>query len=205
MKTLFTYPEALKNNLGVRLHKKRIQRDFRRQVELQLANGEPLKLVIGAGAGLHFVGASASNHEGWFLTDEATLDALNPNDWRALFQTGIVERIMAEHVIEHWTEDGFRMFLSIAKQFLAPDGNIRIAVPDGFHPDRTYNYQTLGSILSKENWSYDLLEYFDERGVFHRKAWDITNGFVERSEHHDPRNEERPLSYTSLIVDLHPK
>jgi predicted SAM-dependent methyltransferase len=49
-----------------------------------------------------------------------------------------------------------------------------------------------------------MLEYFDEKGQFHPTAWNVEAGFVERSEHHDPRNQERPLAYTSLIVDCIP-
>jgi len=170
------------------------------------------------------VGPGGSHFQGWLITDVGILNALRRTDWEAIFGPGQICRIFAEHVIEHWSEDEFREFLRIAAHFLAPTGNIRIAVPDGFHPDRAYidavkpggtgpgaddhkvlyDYQTLESILSEANWSYDLLEYFDERGIFHGKAWDTANGFVERSERHDPRNEDHPLSFTSLIVDLAP-
>ncbi len=49
--------------------------------------------------------------------------------------------------------------------------------------------------------SFNLLEYFDEAGNFHRSPWDASDGFVARSADYDPRNKEKPLSYTSLIVD----
>lgn len=222
MKRLISYPKALKSELGLRLHKKRTGRELRREVKRLLLGGEPVRLVIGSGPSQQLVGVKGSNHEGWLITDVFTLDALKWADWRAIFGSGQIAGIFAEHVIEHWSEDEFREFLKIAAHFLAPNGNIRIAVPDGFHPDpkyidavrpggsgpgsddhkMLYTCQTMTKILVEEGWEYDLLEYFDERGEFHRKPWDPIDGFIERSERNDPRNRECPFAYTSLIVDV---
>ena len=98
-------------------------------------------------------------------------------------------------------------------------------MPDGFHPDPTYiehtrpggsgpgaqdhkilyDHLTFTRILAEEGWEHTLLEYFDERGVFHRTGWSAKDGFVKRSADHDPRNRARPLSYTSLIIEFRPK
>jgi len=219
------YPLKLKHQLGTRLFKRRAQRELIREVTRRVETGELIKLVVGAGSSTSMFGAPNSIYEGWILTDHATLNALEKSDWTKVFTAGTISRIFAEHVVEHWTADGLREFLGITGKYLVPGGNLRIAVPDGFHPDGgyieevkpggtgpgsddhrvLYNYQTLSKIFADENWEYDLLEYFDEHHEFHSKAWNKDNGFVERAEHTDPRNENSPLSYTSLILDAHPR
>lgn len=121
--------------------------------------------------------------------------------------------------------DQFRLFVRTVRPFLSEQGFIRIAVPDGFHPDPSYieyvrpggsgcgaadhrvlyNHTTIAGILSEEHYDHKLLEYFDQGGQFHRSAWQEGDGFIERSADHDPRNSgENPLAYTSLIVDVRP-
>ena len=224
-KSLKAYPLKLKHQLGERLYKRRIQKDLIREIKQRLQSGVPVRLVVGAGPGTELIASAGSVHEGWILTDHATLNALDANDWARVFEAGVISRIFAEHVVEHWTTEGLRTFLGITRQYLTRDGNLRIAVPDGYHPDQSYieevkpggtgpgsddhkvlyNYQTLTAIFNSEDWDYDLLEYFDEQHKFHRKSWDKADGFVERAELTDPRNIERPFAYTSLILDAHPR
>ena len=207
--------------LRVKWFKRRIQRRLRAEAAHRAASHEPIRLVIGAAAPLPYVGPPGSSFAGWLCTSVSTLDALEANDWRNIFRPASVSTILAEHVIEHWTMDQFGSFLGIARSFLSPGGFIRIAVPDGLHPDAAYiesvkpggigpgaddhrvlyNYQTLSRLVSDKGFQCNLLEYFDEEGQFHPSAWNAEAGFVERSEQHDPRNQERPLAYTSLIVD----
>jgi len=225
MPRLHTLPKKLKNELGLRLHKRRIQQELRREARKRFANGQDLNLIVGAGTGRHFIGLKENHQDGWLLTDQSSLDALNAADWVSVFSKLKIRRIMAEHVVEHWSTEEFRHFLSIIAPFLAPNANLRIAVPDGFHPDPNYiadvrpggsgpgsddhevlyTYQTMTKLLDEAGWPYDLLEYFDERGEFHNKGWDPVDGFIQRSEHHDPRNSDQALSYTSLIFDLQVK
>lgn len=197
--------------------KKRIKRIVRqpllkKKVEKLRKNKEAVKVIIGA---------ADKRYEGWLASDLPTLNALKASDWLRIFPKGGIDGILAEHVIEHWTEDKFRLFLRIVRPFLSPRGYIRIAVPDGFHHDLAYidyvkpggsgdgsadhkvlyNYITMTKVLSEEQYDYNLLEYFDETGQFHHTSWNINNGFIERSADYDPRNKESPLSYTSLIVD----
>ena len=197
------------------LEKRKARFLLRKQVASIAARGEQVKLVIGAGR---------TNYEGWVMTDLPILNALDPKDWRYLVNRGSVYRVLAEHVIEHWTEGEFRTFLRIVQPFLAECGFVRLAVPDGFHPDPAYidhvrvngvgpgaddhkmlyNYVMVTKLLSEAGYDYRLLEYFDENGGFHQMNWEATDGFVKRSAGHDPRNAESPLSYTSLIVDTWP-
>jgi predicted SAM-dependent methyltransferase len=128
-------------------------------------------------------------------------------------------------VIEHWTEREFCAFLQIVTPFLAEQGFVRIAIPDGFHPDPVYinyvkpggsgagasdhkvlyTYVSVAQLLSKVDYDYQFLEYFDETGQFHQIAWEIEDGFVHRSANYDSRNKNQPLTYTSLIFDVWPK
>jgi predicted SAM-dependent methyltransferase len=168
------------------------------------------------------IGASSADREGWMVTDRHVLDALVPADWcRVIPRNETVDRILLEHVVEHWTEDDFRLFLHNARRFLSEQGLIRIAVPDGFHPDPgyiesvrpggsgkgagdhkvLYNHVTITEILQEEQYEVNLLEYFDKVGRFVRSSWQATDGPVTRCADGDPRNRQRPLSYTSLIAD----
>jgi predicted SAM-dependent methyltransferase len=178
--------------------------------------GEPVKLVIGAGP---------TSYSGWLATDLPVLNALEAEDWSKVFRPGDVERILAEHVVEHWTEGEFRHFLRIVRPYLSPQGRIRVAVPDGSHPDPAYvdsvkpggtglgaddhkalyTFRTMTALLAEEGYEAKLLEYFDAGGQFHRTEWSSDDGFIMRSADSDSRNKERPLSYTSLILDAFPR
>jgi predicted SAM-dependent methyltransferase len=198
------------------LRQKRAHRNaqclLRTQVDSLRAKGETVKVLLGAGA---------TQQEGWLTTDLPTLDALKRADWRRLFPRSSIHRILADHVVEHWTEDQFSLFLRIIQPFLSSQAVVRIAVPDGFHPDPSYiehvkpggigagaddhkvlyDYVRMTRILSQEQYNYELLEYFDEAGQFHHCSWDPSDGFVHRSAEYDRRNKQHPVSYTSLIVD----
>jgi predicted SAM-dependent methyltransferase len=203
------------SRLRQKLAHRKAQSLLRTEVNGLRAKGEIVKVVIGAGA---------TRGEGWLNTDLPTLDALNRADWRRIFPRSSIHRILADHVVEHWTEHQFSLFLRIVQPFLSAQAIVRIAVPDGFHPDPSYieyvkpggtgagaddhkalyDHVKMTRILSQEQYSYELLEYFDEAGQFHRRSWDTREGFVRRSAEYDRRNRERPLSYTSLIIDAWP-
>ena len=212
-----------------RLREKRASRRTRRQllvaIKERLARREGIKLVVGAGPSLSVVGAAGTPYEGWILTDVTELNALDAAEWRALFPEASIDRILAEHVIEHWTEEQLRTFLKTVRPFLSARAKVRVAVPDGFHPDSSYieavkpggtgrgshdhkilyTHERLARVLEEAGWECDLLEYFDERGEFHMKPWDAGDGYVRRSALNDPRNQERPRSYTSVIADILPR
>ena len=106
-------------------------------------------------------------------------------------------------------------------EFLRPGGRLRIAVPDGFHPELgyieyvrpggtgigaddhkvLYNDHSLKKLLEKAGFFVYLLEYWDEHGNFHFKEWSSKDGHIRRSKRYDPRNQNGSLTYTSLIAD----
>jgi predicted SAM-dependent methyltransferase len=197
--------EKLKGQLSLRKEVKRLQ-----------AQREMVKIIIGAGP---------TSYEGWLATDLPLFNALRLRDWYIVFPIKSIDRILAEHVIEHWSKEEFCSCLQMIRSFLTGRGFVRIAIPDGFHPNLDYinqvkpggsgagatdhkvlyNYLTLTDLLITERYDYKLLEYFDEVGTFHCVSWEINDGLVRRSANHDARNQQVSLTYTSLIVDLWPK
>lgn len=190
------------------------RRDCVQQVAQLVAADKPLKIIIGA---------NTQRYADWVATDINCLDITQRDDWQQLCGTQKVQAILGEHVIEHLTEAQFRQFLRVVQPFLAPQANIRIAIPDGHHPDPDYiahvrpggigpgaddhkllyTHGLMANILESEGYAYRFLEHFDEAGTFHRVEWDDAHGHIARSQAHDARNTpDNPTAYTSLIVDF---
>ena len=178
----------------------------------RLKNVSPLRLVIGAGG---------ISDPGWIETDIEYLDLLNPRDWEACFRRASIDAILAEHVWEHLTiEDGLaagrRCF-----EYLRPGGYLRVAVPDGLHPDPSYiayvrpggtgpgaadhkvlyDHGMFADLFQRAGFRVELLEYFDTSGTFRGRDWNPEDGKIVRSSRFDDRNRDGRLNYTSIILD----
>ena len=191
---------------------KRGQEAIRTQVKQAQQSGRALKVIVGAGA---------PRYEGWIATDLPAFNILKRKHWARLFLPNSIKAMLAEHVIEHLTAEQFQDFLRIARIYLAPGGRIRLAVPDGCHPDPDYigrvrpggtgggaddhkvlyTCDLINDLLAAQGYDCQLLEYYDAAGEFHHEAWHEEDGFVRRSAFHDSRNADGRLVYTSLIVD----
>ena len=187
-----------------------LKRKIRRQLSL-IKRGK-IKVSIGAGI---------TKEEGWMFTDIHILDLTKMDDFKDFFLLSKASNMMAEHVWEHLNERDTELANKNCYKFLRRGGRLRIAVPDGFHPDPEYiehvrpggigigaddhkilyNYKTLAQCLENAGFQVDLLEYWDEQGEFHFKEWDKEDGFIRRSARYDPRNTDNQLNYTSLIID----
>lgn len=194
-------------------HLKQQQETIRTQVQAVQQSKHPLNVMIGSGI---------TNYDGWVTTDIPAFDILRHEHWAVLFQPDSINRMLAEHVFEHLTMIQFQDFLRIARIYLADGGRIRIAIPDGYHPDPTYiehvrpggigvgaddhkvlyTCDLMAELLTAQGYGYQFLEYFDSEGVFHQMEWDIDDGFIQRSAQYDKRNMDGKLDYTSLIVDF---
>ncbi|MBB4304795.1 putative SAM-dependent methyltransferase [Rhodobium orientis] len=172
----------------------------------------PLKIVIGAG-GLRL--------PGWISTSETVLNLLKAEDWGRRFSARKIDAILAEHVWEHLTPDEGRRAARICFEHMAPGGHLRIAVPDGCHPDPAYidkvkvggtgpaaddhkvlfTHRSLTALLEEAGFEVRLLEYHDAAGTFHAADWSPEDGMVFRSARFDARNRCGRLVYTSIIVD----
>lgn len=190
--------------------RKRIER-FRMAIAIWRARND-LKVIVGS---------AATRQEGWISTDYPLLDLTDAQTFSALFDSGSVSNFLAEHVLEHLSPEDGAKACSNCFTYLKPGGRLRIAVPDGFHPDAhyidqvkpggsgpgaddhkiLYNYRTLSSLLENAGYNVQLLEWFDELGNFRHVDWDARNGLVVRSTRFDPRNKVNHTTYTSLILD----
>ena len=186
----------------------------RYRLKRQLKNRAPIKIIVGA---------AGYGQPGWIPTDVQYLNLLNNEHWKRFFNYCSIDAIVAEHVWEHLSlADG----IEAAKNcyaYLRPGAFLRIAVPDGYNPDKKYidyvnvggsgpgaddhkmlyTYETLEKLLKSCGFTTSLLEYWDDSGNFHFKQWDVSEGKIHRSKRFDRRNQNGQLKYTSLIVDAH--
>lgn len=179
-----------------------------------LATAPRAKLVIGS-AGRH--------DQGWVPTDKEFLNLLQPADWDRFFPPGSVDALLAEHVWEHLTPAEAGTAAQTCFRYLKPGGYLRLAVPDGLHPDPTYigwvkvggaspgqlandhkvlyTYRTLSEVFERAGFRVELYEYFDEAGQFHFREWDRKDGTIWRSKRFDKRNRDGSLTFTSIVMD----
>ncbi len=191
---------------------RRDQMRIREEVRQTIDGGRAVKVIIGAGQ---------TRFQGWIATDVPAFDVRKREHWVLLFPPMSIDRMLAEHVFEHLTTAEFAHFLAFARQHLSASGRIRIAVPDGNHPDSDYiarvrpggigegaddhkalyTCDLISELLREQDYQFELLEYFDDSGRFHQRAWKAEDGFVGRSADHDQRNKGGQLNFTSLIID----
>jgi predicted SAM-dependent methyltransferase len=175
------------------------------------------KINIGAGPD-----GEALEYREWVCVDKDILDITNSNAWQSFTKTTeAVDNILAEHVWEHLTDEDTALANANCYKFLKKGGRLRIAVPDGNNPDKEYvervkpggsglgseDHKVLYTLdlmqerLSKAGFRIELVEYWNNDGVFVANKMDIKDGFIKRSKEFDPRNKSGQLNYTSLIVD----
>lgn len=173
------------------------------------SRAKPLNVVLGCGD---------TRFKGWFGTDQHILDVRAEQDWAALFREDSIDRLLAEHLFEHLSEDDCAISFRLCRRYLRPGGRLRVAVPDGYRLDPKYiadvappsdghqvlfQIDLLGSHLVEAGFRIEPLEYFDANGEFHTRQWNPADGYVMRSSRFD-RSERfltDALGYTSLIVD----
>lgn len=157
----------------------------------------------------------------WFSCDINLLNLTKKSDWFRLLGFSKVNNIFAEHVWEHLSDEDTYLANKNCYKFLKKNGRLRIAVPDGNHPNKDYidyvkpngsgigsddhkilyNYCSIKERLENAGFRVELLEYWDENGKFHYIDWTNEHGKVRRSRRYDSRNSNEELNYTSLIID----
>jgi predicted SAM-dependent methyltransferase len=176
------------------------------------ARKRPLRIILGAGR---------VPVEGWLLTDMDQLNVTREADWKRYFEHGSIDAILAEHVWEHLTYRDGEKAASFCYLFLRAGGRLRIAVPDGLHPDPEYieavrpmgsgpgaedhkvlyTFESLRKLLESVGFNTYVLECFDEEGRFICSEWDPEDGMVRRSFRFDSRNCDAVPRYTSIVID----
>lgn len=168
----------------------------------------PLRLILGAGG---------TSIEGWVSSEAEHLNLLDPGSWETLLAPESVDAMLAEHVWEHLTlDDGLRA-AKICYRYLKPGGYIRVAVPDGLHPDPeyrefikvggvggggalgghlvVYRYFELAKLFEAAGFDTTLFEYHQENGNLVSRDWDPAQGIIRRSKRFDQRGA------VSIIMD----
>ena len=178
-------------------------------VRARIRTTQPLKVILGAGS---------VTMEGWIATDADILDVTSRRAWENLFMPGSIDRLMAEHILEHLSDSQCTVALTECYRYLKKGGLLRIAVPDGYRKDHDYvmevsppkdghkllfTVESLASLLTHVGFEAIPLEYFDAAGHFHSRPWEEADGLIRRSVRYDRQEQFKrgPLYYTSLIVD----
>ena len=195
------------------LRLKRLWKRVRRQQKIRRrAKVSPCRVVIGA---------SGKVPQGWIHTEIEDVNLLVSSSWERFFERASIEAILAEHVWEHLTLEEGLQAARVCHRFLCVGGYLRIAVPDGFHPDPRYiegvrphgngpgcddhkvlyTHDSLSQLLEQVGFRVALLEHFDRQGQFHYREWNSEDGLIRRSRRFDARNQNRELAYTSVILD----
>jgi predicted SAM-dependent methyltransferase len=186
---------------------------LKRQVERHRAAGKPLRIVIGS---------SQVFDKGWIPTNVQYLNLLNDQQWQHAFGDARLDAILTEHVWEHLALADSHTAAAQCFKYLKPGGYLRIAVPDGNHPDPDYiefvrpngsgsgawdhkvlyTFDTLRDVLQGAGFTVDLLEYYDAAGQFHAVPWDQKAGRIWRCKgYHEQKRDGSDMNYSSLIVD----
>jgi predicted SAM-dependent methyltransferase len=187
----------------------------------RLKNSIFLKLLFAEKRKFNIGAAKFGYENGWLFTDIDSLNITKANDWKTYLRFLKLDKIVAEHVWEHLSDKDTELANKNCFYFLKKRGVLRLAVPDGLNPDKSYiewvrpggsgagaydhkilyTYKIMKERLEHAGFTVDLLEYWDENGIFHFKEWSDDGGRISRSKRYDPRNQEGKLNYTSLIVD----
>ena len=191
----------------------RVRTIYRRhKLKTKLRSSASKKIVIGS---------SGKSFPDWIPTERSELDLIKESTWQVFFAERSINALLAEHVWEHLTPEESVTAVENCFKYLKPGGRVRVAVPDGNHPDLSYiasvkpggsgpgaddhkvlyTHGALEKLFESAGFSVTLLEYFDTDGEFHYSDWDPVDGYIERSVRFDVRNVMNPRAYTSIIID----
>lgn len=165
----------------------------RQAIRFPIFLGTPIKIIIGA---------AMTNQKGWYSTNEQWLDIALESHWIRIFHgKSLLTHVLAEHVFEHLTPDETRTALQLIARHMCPAGFIRIAVPDGYHPDLNYlhhvgvagigadaedhkqllNSDSLMQYLEEAGFVAELKEGYRLNGELVQQPLDVEAGLVIRS------------------------
>lgn len=198
---------------------KRLRYAYRRQeIRLPLLLGRPLRIIVGA---------ALTHQKGWYSTNEQWLDIASEQCWSDVFKgKALLTHVVAEHVFEHLTEPQAQRALALIHRHMVPGALIRIAVPDGYHPDPGYlaqvgiagkgpdaedhkqllNAASLRRLLEGAGFSARQLEGYGADGRLLQSEFDVRDGYIQRSRS-NPENMRGVAGWdfvdanTSLIMD----
>lgn len=173
------------------------------------------------------VGAAETSQPGWYSTNEQWLDITQEADWRRIFgERQQLSHVVAEHVFEHLTQEESLAALKYIHARMIPGGRVRIAVPDGNHPNPEYlrhvgidgigadaadhkqllTVKTLSDFFENTGFFPQHVEGYTRAGNLVETKYSVEDGFILRSRaNKSPKitapGWDFPDSRTSLIVD----
>jgi len=197
---------------------KAIKYRYRRyRIAQPVSHGEPLKIIVGA---------AETHQDGWYSTNEEWLDITRAEDWEAVFEgKRVLTHVVAEHVFEHLTYEECRTALAQIARHMEPGGRIRIAVPDGNHPDSEYlrhvgingigddaadhkqllTVDLLERLMEEAGFAPTQIEGYDTSGTLVQRPYSAEDGFIYRSRANATPESRARWGFvdadTSLIVD----
>lgn len=180
---------------------------------------QPVRVIIGASS----VKNCKKLNSNWISMSIHMMNILNKKHWEKYFKKRSIDILLAEHVWEHLTPDEGKLATSLCFLYLKDGAYLRIAVPDGNHPSRSYiesvkvngntaaakdhrilyTHDSLSKLLVESGFKIKKLEYFDELGNFIFNEWKGDEGMIQRSSRFDRRNKNGTLNYTSIIIDAY--
>ncbi len=188
---------------------------IKKLVRLKHQQGQAIKIILGSSD------HNALNGE-WINTDIPQFDITNENHWAYIFGDIKIDNLLAEHVMEHLTEEQNRKVIHLIHLYLNQKAVFRFAVPDGNHPDQSYikyvkpNGNGPGCDDHKMLWTIEIannlfdpnkftiqpLEFYDKLGKLNTFPFDNNNGFINRTFSNPNKADWQFKNYTSLIIDL---
>ena len=151
---------------------------FKVKIKEAKKNKKPIQLIVAAGD---------QSRADWISSEWYVLNITEHKSWKKYFSFNEVDRILAEHVFEHFDNKQTKNCLNNIHNFLKSDGCLRIAVPDGYFPDKKYidwvkpgglapgaedhkilyNYQTLKK-FRKNKFKCKLVEFLMKTKFFYK-------------------------------------
>lgn len=199
----------------IRRTRKSVRYALRRQrMRAAVKRGAHVKIIVGA---------AETWRPGWYSTNEQWHNIASPADWERIFGGArIITHVVAEHVFEHLTHAEAAQALRLIADHMVPGSRIRIAVPDGYHPDPDYirhvgingigddasdhkqllNVDVLSDLLAQAGFKPTLVEGYRRDGALVRSDWSEEHGYVWRSRQNPAKGAfDFVDAETSLIVD----
>ena len=174
------------------------------------------------------LGAALTSQKDWISTNEEWFDISKKADWQRFFKNKKkLKRALAEHVFEHLTKSEMKTALNLIYDNLIKDGTLRIAVPDGNHPNPQYREHTgingigadasdhkqfitfeyLKSELENCGFKCVLREGYKSDGSLVNEKFNSELGFIIRSRNNKSFNMKYGWNFenanSSLIVDAY--
>lgn len=177
--------------------------------------GGPVKVIIGAGE---------QRWDGWTATQQEQLDLTRPESFAAYFGNAKADAFLCEHVWEHLHPHEAQQAAKLVFAYLKPGGFLRVAVPDGHHPDPAYlalvavhgpgpaadhrvlyTLETFRPVFQQAGFTVEPLEWWDGAHHFHQADWHAEAAPIYRSGKLDHRNQawregKAAPGFSSLIL-----